>query len=151
MNYAAKQGHRKQTATDGQQAVDTYKAACLASGSSTNTTDAQGGKHSIDTSVPADKPQVILMDISMPVLDGFEATRRIRSFEQQHNIAPARIIALTGLGSASAQQEAFNSGVDLFLTKPVRLKELTKVLATIKEAEEEAAVGIKSASDLGSF
>lgn len=43
------------------------------------------------------------------------------------------IIALTGLGSASAQQEAFTSGVDLFLTKPVRLKELTKVLDGIKK------------------
>jgi CheY-like chemotaxis protein len=73
-------------------------------------------------------PKVVLMDISMPVLNGFEATQQIRAFEQQHNIKPATIIALTGLGSADAQREAYSSGVNLFLTKPVRLKELTKVL-----------------------
>lgn len=64
----------------------------------------------------------------MPVLNGFEATRQIRAFENAKGLEPAKIIALTGLGSASAQQEAFISGVDLFLTKPVRLKELTKIL-----------------------
>lgn len=69
----------------------------------------------------------------MPVLNGFEATRQIRAFEKQKGLEPTMIIALTGLGSASAQQEAFTSGVDLFLTKPVRLKELTKVLDGIKK------------------
>ena len=75
------------------------------------------------------------MDINMPVLNGFEATRMIRAFEQQHGLRPAHIIALTGLGSASAQQEAYGSGVDLFLTKPVRLKELTKLLIEIRKLE----------------
>ena len=59
----------------------------------------------------------------------------IRAFEQQHGLHPAHIIALTGLGSASAQQEAYSSGVDLFLTKPVRLKELTKLLVEIRKSE----------------
>ena len=75
------------------------------------------------------------MDINMPILNGFEATRMIRAFEQQHGLRPAHIIALTGLGSASAQQEAYSSGVDLFLTKPVRLKELTKLLVEIQKSE----------------
>lgn len=68
-------------------------------------------------------------DINMPVMDGLEATRAIRAFEQQSRLKPANIIALTGLASASAQQEAFASGVNLFLTKPVRLKELSNVLS----------------------
>ncbi|KAJ0419510.1 hypothetical protein BJY00DRAFT_153744 [Aspergillus carlsbadensis] len=73
--------------------------------------------------------QVILMDISMPVMDGLESTREIRLFEKlQRNdpLKPATIIALSGLGSASVRQEAFNSGVDLFLSKPVRFQELIK-------------------------
>jgi CheY-like chemotaxis protein len=41
----------------------------------------------------------------------------------------SKVIALTGLASAEAQQEAFSSGVDQFMTKPVRLKELGEVLA----------------------
>jgi len=85
---------------------------------------------------PPIKPQVILMDINMPILNGFEATRQIRGFEKQKGLSPpATIIALTGLGSAEAQQEAFSSGVDLFLTKPVRLKELTKILEGIQNVE----------------
>lgn len=76
------------------------------------------------------------MDINMPILNGFEATRQIRGFEKQKGLSPpATIIALTGLGSAEAQQEAFSSGVDLFLTKPVRLKELTKILEGIQNVE----------------
>ena len=74
---------------------------------------------------------VILMDINMPVLNGFEATRRIRQFEQDQGLKPITIIALTGQGSASTQQEAYSSGFDLFLTKPVRLKELTSILENV--------------------
>ncbi|KAL2816599.1 hypothetical protein BDW59DRAFT_153182 [Aspergillus cavernicola] len=71
--------------------------------------------------------QVILMDISMPVMDGLESTREIRLFEnlqRENGFKPATIITLSGLGSASVRQEAFNSGVDLFLSKPVRFQEL---------------------------
>ena len=70
----------------------------------------------------------VLMDISMPVMDGLEATRRIRLFESSKKLEPAVIIALTGLGSQETQQAAFSSGVDLFLTKPVQLKELGNIL-----------------------
>jgi CheY-like chemotaxis protein len=71
----------------------------------------------------------VCMDISMPRMDGLEATRRIRSFEQSNGMEASKVIALTGLASAEAQQEAFSSGVDQFMTKPVRLKELGEVLA----------------------
>lgn len=64
----------------------------------------------------------------MPVMDGLEATRSIREFEQQRKLPPTMVIALTGLASAGAQQEAFASGVDIFLTKPVPFKELRRVL-----------------------
>ncbi len=64
----------------------------------------------------------------MPILNGFEATQRIRHFEAQNGLKPAKVFALTGLGSADAQREAYVSGCDLFLTKPVQLKELTKVI-----------------------
>lgn len=69
----------------------------------------------------------VLMDINMPQMDGLESTRRIRAFERTKGLRPAVIVALTGMASASVQQEAFASGVDLFMTKPVRLKELTKI------------------------
>jgi CheY-like chemotaxis protein len=77
----------------------------------------------------ATKFDFVCMDISMPRMDGLEATRRIRSFEQSNGMEASKVIALTGLASAEAQQEAFSSGVDQFMTKPVRLKELGEVLA----------------------
>ena len=80
--------------------------------------------------------QTFVPDISMPVMNGFEATRAIRDIEEarSHNNrdvkkrAPALIIALTGLASSRDQSEAFTSGVDLFMTKPVSFKEVGRLL-----------------------
>ncbi|KAK8090871.1 hypothetical protein PG994_000376 [Apiospora phragmitis] len=70
----------------------------------------------------------IFMDINMPRLDGLQATRQIRNFEQTHGHPQSTIIALSGLASFSVQQEAFQSGIELFLTKPVKLKEISEIL-----------------------
>lgn len=83
-------------------------------------------------------------DISMPVMNGFEATRAIRDIEKARGriskvamagdvskpspISPALIIALTGLASSRDQSEAFTSGVDLFMTKPMSFKEVGRLL-----------------------
>lgn len=73
--------------------------------------------------------------------DGFEATRRIRAFERQQNLPPAKILALTGLGSAEAQREALSSGCDLFLNKPVQLKELTGILDELIRERDASDAG----------
>lgn len=110
-------------ATNGQEAIDTYA-------SSFEIKNADEGAIT-GVSDHARKPMVILLDINMPVLDGFEAARRIRTFERRQGLYPAIIIAITGLGSAEARQKAHASGMDMFLTKPVRLRDLTEVLAPI--------------------
>jgi CheY-like chemotaxis protein len=102
-SYMKKLSHKYNTASNGQEAVDTYRQ--------------DPGRYSC-----------IFMDISMPVMDGFEATRQIRAMELERNMKPASIFALSGLASADAQQEAFASGINLFLTKPVRMKELSSIL-----------------------
>lgn len=72
---------------------------------------------------------IIFMDISMPVMNGFEATRAIRSLERERDgCRPAVIIALTGLSSSRDESEALASGVDMFLTKPVSFREVSRLL-----------------------
>ena len=82
----------------------------------------------------------------MPVCDGFESTRLIRKLEQQRKgksglakvSSSSVIIALTGLASEADQKKAFAAGVDHFVTKPLRFKDLKTLLAewNILEAEE---------------
>ena len=75
----------------------------------------------------------ILMDISMPVMNGLEATRRIREFEIEQGIEKkATIIALTGLASAEAQADAESSGVDIYMAKPVKFQALRPLLVSKK-------------------
>ncbi|OAA71730.1 CheY-like superfamily [Akanthomyces lecanii RCEF 1005] len=90
---------------------------------------AQNGEEAVDAYKNAPNSfKCVFMDISMPVMDGLEATRAIRTYERENKLPSAVIIALTGLASAEAQQDAFTSGVDLFLTKPVKLAELAAIL-----------------------
>ncbi|PVI04433.1 hypothetical protein DM02DRAFT_716256 [Periconia macrospinosa] len=79
---------------------------------------------------------VVLMDMSMPVLDGMSATREIRDHEQQNNMPNACIIALTGLASASARLQAWSSGVSHYMTKPVNFKKLGLLLEEVAEKEQ---------------
>ncbi|CAG8898846.1 unnamed protein product [Penicillium egyptiacum] len=72
---------------------------------------------------------IIFMDMSMPVMNGFEATRAIRSLERDTDgRKPAIVIALTGLSSSRDESDAMASGVDLFLTKPVSFREVARLL-----------------------
>ncbi|KAG7406809.1 Response regulator mcs4 [Fusarium oxysporum f. sp. raphani] len=70
----------------------------------------------------------VLMDINMPIMDGLEATRLIRKFERENHLKPVTIIAITGLATDGARDEAFASGLDVFLTRPVSLGQLVPVL-----------------------
>ncbi|KAE8354731.1 hypothetical protein BDV28DRAFT_73467 [Aspergillus coremiiformis] len=70
----------------------------------------------------------ILMDISMPVMDGIQSTNHIRLYEKEKNLLPSRIMAVTGLGSAETLQQALAAGVDDYMVKPVSLKSLKKAM-----------------------
>lgn len=76
---------------------------------------------------------VIFMDISMPIMSGIDSTKHIRRFEREERLEPTRLIALTGAANPNTRQEAFSSGVDLFLTKPVSMKELRSMLEEIRK------------------
>ncbi|KAF2630337.1 hypothetical protein BU25DRAFT_362458 [Macroventuria anomochaeta] len=104
------------SASDGLQAVNTYRTLLY--------------------SPPSSPPDIILMDLSMPIMNGFEATRQIREIEAEYNARlqegglahHSLIIALTGLASVTDQKKAYTAGVDSYIMKPVSLAKLTKLL-----------------------
>jgi DNA-binding NarL/FixJ family response regulator len=72
------------------------------------------------------RPDVILMDLKMPVMDGLEATRQIRA-----RGLPAQILILTGTGTASASEEAAKAGASGYLRKEVGVDELRRVFLEV--------------------
>src|SRR3984893_11335556 len=69
----------------------------------------------------AEKPDVILMDLSLPVLDGWEATRRIKAAPETRHIP---VIALTAHAMTGDREKALAAGCNDFDTKPVELTRL---------------------------
>lgn len=65
-------------------------------------------------------------------MDGFEATERIRAVERSQKCRKVHIAALTGVTSSEARARATNAGVDEYITKPIRMKDLTAVIDGVR-------------------
>lgn len=76
------------------------------------------------------QPDVVLLDIGLPVLNGYEVAKRIRQESTLRNVV---LIALTGYGQETDRQEALQSGFNHHLVKPARLEQLQKILTTVSE------------------
>lgn len=74
------------------------------------------------------KPQLILMDCQMPVMDGYIATQLIRDFELQMGLAPSYIIALTASALESDHRKCIDCGMNASLTKPFSEEALNHML-----------------------
>ena len=94
-------GHQTDRAINGQQALAKYKAHPY---------------------------KLILMDIQMPVLNGIKATQLIRQFEADNKLAPATIVALTASVVGDIQTECHQAGMNTYLSKPFKVKELQLIL-----------------------
>ena len=71
---------------------------------------------------------VILMDMNMPVMDGYEATRAIRAWEHEQDLAETQIIALTALALKEEGDKILDAGCNAHLTKPIKRQTLLEVL-----------------------
>jgi CheY-like chemotaxis protein len=74
------------------------------------------------------RPNLILMDISMPTLDGLGATRRIREDEELRDVP---IIAVTAFGTEGFQRAAYDAGVSGYITKPINLERMHQLIARL--------------------
>jgi signal transduction histidine kinase len=80
----------------------------------------------------AGAPDVALVDIGLPGIDGYEVARRLRQEAQTRNI---KLIALTGYGLAEDQRRVLEAGFDMHLVKPVDIDNLLEALGRCKQAE----------------
>lgn len=82
------------------------------------------------------QPDVILMDVQMPIMDGLEATQLIRAQEQRLQVARTPIIALTANAMLSDREQCLQAGMDDFLAKPFNIQDLLQVLSKLTVALE---------------
>src|SRR5512141_1011206 len=90
-------------------------------------------QRAVDTS-----PDIILMDLSLPVMDGWEATRRLKADERTASIP---VVALTGHALAGISEGAKNAGCDAFVTKPCLPEDLVKEIRRILARPSGLAAG----------
>ena len=87
---------------------------------------AEDGQQGLDA-ILAQLPDVALIDIGLPELDGYEVARRVR---KQLSNSVVRLVALTGYGQAKDREAVFQAGFDEHLVKPVSPQDLARVLST---------------------
>ena len=76
---------------------------------------------------------IVLMDMQMPVLDGFAATRLIREWETENNLTPTPVLALTAYALPEEIKHCTDAGCDSHISKPVRKKNLIKTIQDYTE------------------
>jgi two-component system sensor histidine kinase/response regulator len=75
---------------------------------------------------------LILMDVQMPVMDGYEATRAIRAWEREHDLPPTEVIALTALALKEEVVKTLDAGCNAHMTKPIKKHTLLEILQVCK-------------------
>lgn len=86
------------------------------------------------------RPDVVLMDVAMPGLDGYDAARQLR---RQPSLKGTTLVAVTGFGRDEDRRRAAAAGFDFHVTKPVDIRQLETILAEVSERRQpvtEAAV-----------
>ncbi len=85
------------------------------------------------TTAASEQPDLILMDMSLPVLDGWEASRRLKSMPET---AAIPVIALTSHAMAGDREKAIEAGCDDYDTKPVDIERLLQKIEALLKRQE---------------
>ena len=87
--------------------------------------------------VKDNKPDLVILDVQMPEMDGYEACRRLR---QIHGLSHTPVIMVTSLSNIASMQAGFEAGADDYITKPFKPAELQmRVNAILRRAAVSAA------------
>lgn len=100
--------------------------------------------------LPGSPPDLVLMDMSLPGMDGFEATRLLKGHPR---LARIPVVALTAHAMAEHREKAAQAGCDAYVAKPFRSAELLEVIARLLAArrqDEEASGAAAAAGGPGS-
>jgi len=99
---------------------------------------AEDGRHAVEL-FPQHQPDIVLMDISMPVMNGLDATAAIRAYELANGLARCPIVALTANAMQGDREKCVQGGMDDYLTKPVAKDSLRKILKSwITKSDQNA-------------
>jgi CheY-like chemotaxis protein len=101
--------------------------------------EAENGQVAVDKLLGG-RYDLVLMDIQMPVMDGFTAVRRIRQWEREHHAGRTPIIALTASAFDETVRKAIEAGCDSHLGKPLKRSTLLRVIRETALARRNASV-----------
>lgn len=96
-----------------------------------NITEADNGKSAIEI-LTQKKFDLIFMDMQMPILDGYSATRAIREMEKSMGLSPNYIVALTAYALEEELNKSIEAGCNTHMTKPIKRSALLEMLQTFK-------------------
>lgn len=86
------------------------------------------GQEAVHHIINGGAPHIVLMDCQMPILDGYEATKEIRTWERSTNAKRIPILALTANAFAEDSERCIAAGMDDFLAKPISIGALSNAL-----------------------
>ena len=92
-----------------------------------NVSIANNGQEALDM-FKENRYDIIFMDISMPVMDGIEATHEILAYEKEHNLPHTPIVALTANALPGDREAFLSEGLDDYISKPLKTEDIVKVL-----------------------
>lgn len=106
---------------------------------------AENGEVAVERFMSGDY-DLVLMDVQMPVMDGYTATRRMRDWERENGRVPTPIVALTANALHEDRQKSLEAGCDAHLTKPIRKAALHEAIE--RYAKKSAPTAPEDALDL---
>ncbi len=127
-------GHRILVVDDSEDCRDSLATMLQLDGNDVRT--APDGASALEVAASFE-PEIVLLDIRMPVMDGYEAARRLRA--EPHG-KDAILIALTGWGQQEHRERSRLAGFDAHLTKPLDQGELSRLIASLTHREQSANV-----------